>query len=524
MPLYPDADLTLPSVVAALPGDYRERDLVLTIIFHPSLSRIGETAILPRGKNDAAMILGRLEPGFARGPEQIGSGLGEGHVSRRALELVNRGDTVVLRRLPASSRCRVAGRELTGAIELDRARLERGVPMLLGHGVVLLLRLVPRGNPDAVRPAPGSGLRGSSAYLADLHREIARIAGIDSDVLIRGETGTGKELVANAIHRAGSRAGKALVSVNMAAIPSGLSAATLFGSARGSFTGANKAQEGYFLQAQGGTLFLDEIGDTPPESQPQLLRALQQREIQVVGGAIRRVDVRVISATDAALDGEGCNFKAALRHRLGACEIQLLPLREHPEDIGELLVHFLAVGSAEAGLSGLLPDEQSPAPEIARWAELFHSFLCHAWPGNVRELANYTTRIAVASGAGLTLPESVLNALRGGRSESPVVVQEAPAKTLRKIADIDRAEFDQAWQAGAYEVTNTARQLGVSRQAVYRWVEKSAQYRLAGQVPQAELERVLSLHGGDSQATAAALKVSLGGLRERLRASGLDWF
>ena len=348
----------------------------------------------------------------------------------------------------------------------------------------------------------------------------ARIAGIDSDVLICGETGTGKELVANAIHRASRRAGKALVSVNMAAIPSELSAASLFGSARGAFTGANQAREGYFLQAQGGTLFLDEIGDTPPESQPQLLRALQQREIQVVGGASRRVDVRVISATDAALDGEGCNFKAALRHRLGACEIELLPLREHPEDIGELLVHFMRVSSAEAGVTGLLPDVESPAPEIARWADLFHRFLGHTWPGNVRELANFAARVVIASGTGLTLPETVLSALRGG----PLVVEDAPRQGQRKIADIDRAEFDHAWQAGAYEVTQTARRLGVSRQAVYRWVEKSPQYRLAGQVPPDEVKRVLALHDGDSKATAAALQVSLSGLRERLRAAHLDWF
>jgi two-component system nitrogen regulation response regulator GlnG len=524
MSAYPDADLTLPSVVAALPGGYRERDLTLTIIFHPSTSRIGEKAILPCQGDAVPIVFGRCHPVFGRRPDQAGTSLVEGHVSRRAFELIHRGDTVTLRRLPASSRCRVGGQELTGVVELDRTRLERGVPILLGHSVVLLLRLVTRSSPVAALPLPGSGLLGGSAYMAGLHDQIAQFAGIDLDVLIRGETGTGKELVATAIHRASGRAQGSLVSVNMAAIPPGLAAATLFGSARGAFTGASKASEGYFLQAQAGTLFLDEIGDTPPEIQPQLLRALQQREIQAVGGAIRRVDVRVVSATDAVLEGEACDFKAALRHRLGACEIHLLPLREHPEDIGELLMHFLATASSEAGFARLLPSEHTAAPEIAHWAELFHSFLCHTWPGNVRELANYAAQLVLASGRGLTLPGSVHRALQAERSVTQDAMQDAPGAVLRKIKDVDQAEFDNAWQVSAYEVANTARHLGVSRQAVYRRVEKTPGYRLAGEVPQDELERELVLHGGDSNATAMALKVSLSGLRERLRGSGLAWF
>lgn len=524
MSAYPDADLTLPSVVAALPGGYRERDLALTIIFHPCTSRIGERAIVARGSDAAPMVLGRLGPVFGRCPDQAGSSLLDGHISRRAVELINRGDTVTLRRVSASSRCRVGGRELTGAAELERTELERGIPILLGHSVVLLLRLVSRSNPGLAMPLPGSGLLGGSAYMAGLHDQIARFAGIDLDVLIRGETGTGKELVANALHRASGRAQGALVSVNMAAIPSGLAAATLFGSARGAFTGANKASEGYFLQAHAGTLFLDEIGDTPPEIQPQLLRALQQREIQAVGGAIRPVDVRIVSATDAALDDEGCGFKAALRHRLAACEIHLLPLREHPEDIGELLVHFLVTGSVEAGQARLLSPEHSAAPEIARWAELFHRFLCHSWPGNVRELANYAAQVVLASGRGLTLPDAVHRALEAGRRDIQDATRDTSGKGLRKIKDVSRTEFDNAWQVSAYEVAKTARHLGVSRQAVYRWVEKTHGYRLAGEVPQDELELELGRHGGDSNATAMALKVSLSGLRERLRGSGLAWF
>ena len=155
-------------------------------------------------------------------------------------------------------------------------------------------------------------------------------------VLTQGDTSYPLELSWTALPEGGAKA--------LCSLPTDLAPAALFGSARGAFTGADKAAPGYFDQAQGGSLFLDEIGDTSADVQPLLLRALQQREIQAVGGPIRRVDVRVISATDAALEGVGCDFKAALRHRLGAIEILLPPLREHPEDVGELLLHFLPFG------------------------------------------------------------------------------------------------------------------------------------------------------------------------------------
>lgn len=522
MPAYPDADLTLPSVVAALHGSCRERDLLLTVIFHPCASRIGETAIIPRQRDAVPLIVGRRSPVFARGGGGPGCPLDEAHVSRQAIALVNEGDTVTLRRLPASSRCRVGGRELNESIELGQAQLDKGVPMLLGHSVVLLLRRVLRHNTDAAALSGEHGLLGESRYMASLHEQIDQVAASDLDVLIRGETGTGKELVAAAIHRASGRCSGPFICVNMAAIPPGLAVATLFGSARGAFTGASVASEGYFRQADGGTLFLDEIGDTPPEVQPQLLRALQQREVQAVGGAIHRVNVRVISATDAALEEDGCDFKAALRHRLGAFDIRLQALREHPEDIGILLGHFLQIGGVEAGFEHLLPGEHATAPEISGWAELFHSFLCYDWPGNVRELGNFSRQVALASGRGLTLPDSVGKALQEARQPAGQTI-ESGERALRRITDVGEAEFQRAWQAGACEVAATARQLGVSRQAVYRRVEDSPQYRLAGQVSQVELEAALARHDGEASAAAIDLQVSLSGLQSRLRASGLAW-
>ena len=509
-----DADLTLPSVVSSLPGKHRDQELSFTIIFHPETSRIGQTAVVPRQTGSAPWILGRRSPAFSGGTAQVAEPLEDPHISRQALEFLPRGKQLVVRRFAASSRCRIAGCELDDSVELEPEELRKGVPLMLGHTVVLLLRLARRGEPGAGEPQRVGQLRGSSAYMAGLRKQILQAGGSDLDVLIRGETGTGKELVAAAVHGASRRADAPLVSVNMAAIPSELAAAALFGSAKGAFTGAERAGVGYFQQAQGGGLFLDEIGDTSADVQPQLLRALQQREIQSVGGAIRQVDVRVISATDAALEGEGCDFKAALRHRLGACEIQLLPLREHPEDIGELLLYFLTVGAAELQRSGILPQEHSSAPEIAAWAGLFYRFLCYSWPGNVRELANFARQVVLASERQLTLVDSVENALEH-KAAAPQAVPDT--RVRRRMQAIDEEEFDRALQDNHFEAARAAKQLGVSRTAVYRRIEESPRHRLAKEVPRDELQRALAENKGDSTAAAMQLRVSVTSLRARLR-------
>lgn len=517
-----DADLTLPSVVASLPGKYREPQLVLTIVFHPLVSRIGETAIVPRGKGQGPWVLGRRNPVF-HSPEGAATlPLDDPHVSRQALEFEYEDERLILRRHPTSSRCRVDGREIQDSVVLEPDSLLSGVPLMLGHSIVLLLRLGQYVDPGTTgnelhRDSP---LRGNSAYMQALRNRIEQVAGSDLDVLIRGETGTGKELVAGALHAASRRAGAPMVSVNMAAIPAELAPAALFGSARGAFTGAAKDADGYFQQARGGCLFLDEIGETPVAVQPQLLRALQQREVQSVGGSIRQIELRVISATDAALEGEGCDFKAALRHRLATSEIQLLPLREHPEDIGELLLHFLLHASGgEAGDGVCLPGENCSAPQIAAWAELFHSFASYRWPGNVRQLANFAGQVVLESERELTLPASVRAALDD--EEFPLVATaddcQASSAALRSMRDVDAAEFDRAWEAGQFEAMNTARLLQVSRQSVYRRIESSPDHRLASQVPLVELRQVLAEHDGDVVAAARQLRVSHTRLRSRLR-------
>lgn len=515
-----DPDLTLPSIIASLAGKYAALELVITIVFHPDTSRIGQRAAVPKQTGNAPWILGRSSPAFNGCGKQSPSPLEDRHISRRALQFLYRGKSLTICRFDKASRCRVGQTELFDTVELDWEQLCAGVPLLLGHSIVLLLRLGPSGTPSARGPGCGHPLRGSSACMEGVREQVARAADSDLDVLIRGETGTGKELVATAIHSASRRAGAPIVSVNMAAIPSELAAAALFGSARGAFTGADKTAPGYFEQAQGGSLFLDEIGDTSAGVQPQLLRALQQREIQAVGGPIRRVDVRVISATDAALDGEGSDFKAALRHRLGACEIVLPPLREHPEDVGELLMYFLQMSAAEAGRTQLLPHAQSPAPDIAAWAVLFFSFLGYSWPGNVRELANFAQQVILASEQTPILNDNLQAALAAAGAN---VTRPSQPPTRRKMQDIDDDIFDEAMASNGCEAKRVALQLGVSRTAVYRRIEVSPLYRLVSEISREEYERALTEREGDSAAVARHLHVSLNSLRRRLRYLRLDW-
>jgi DNA-binding NtrC family response regulator len=516
-----DAERTLPSVRAALANRYGEPDLVLTVIFHPDTSRIGHRAVVPRQSGQSPWVLGRYSPLFHAPSGHAASPLEDPFVSRRALQLTLRDRRLLISRFATASRCRVGASELFADVEVEWEQLRVGVPLFLSHSIVLLLRL---GNGNASPVGEGAGdtlLRGSSACMSSIREQVASIAGSDLDVLVRGESGTGKELVANAIHRASRRSAAPMISVNMAAIPGELAAAALFGSARGAFTGADRAVPGYFEQAGGGSLFLDEIGDTAPEVQPLLLRALQQREIQAVGGPIRRVDVRVISATDAALDGEGSAFKLALRHRLGACEIVLPPLREHPEDIGELLLHFLTVRATDAGRAALLPHTHSAPMDIAAWAVLFLAFLSYSWPGNVRQLANFAQQVVLASDRTPVLNEHVQAAFAGTGANASSASDDRPRRSMQ---DIDDVTFAQAMYANDFEVMRVAQCLGVSRTAVYRRIEASPTYRLASDIPADELHGLVREHAGDSAAVARQLRVSVAGLRARLRKSPLDWY
>src|ERR1700691_552 len=228
---------------------------------------------------------------------------------------------------------------------------------------------------------------GNSAALQGVLRLVRMVAPTDATALIQGETGTGKELIAEAIHKGSERANGPFVKVNCAAIPAGLLESELFGHERGAYTGAVARGIGRFERAHRGTLFLDEIGDLPLELQPKILRVLQERQFERLGGAATiHADVRVICATHRNLAEliEKREFRADLFYRLSVFPIELPPLRERPQDI-RLLVHHFAMGYA-----------RRMRKPITALAEPFMEALAHhSWPGNVRELQNLVERSVI---------------------------------------------------------------------------------------------------------------------------------
>ncbi|HVI24814.1 MAG TPA: nitrogen regulation protein NR(I) [Xanthomonadaceae bacterium] len=241
--------------------------------------------------------------------------------------------------------------------------------------------------PRAGTPAPANdALIGATPAMQTLFRSIGRLAQAPLNVLVTGETGTGKELVARALHRESPRARKSFVALNTAAIPSELLESELFGHEAGAFTGATRRHVGRFEQADGGTLFLDEIGDMPLPLQTRLLRVLAEGEFFRVGGReLIRVDVRVIAATHQPLEALVADgrFRADLLHRLDVVRLRLPPLRERREDVPLLAARFLAGAAQRLGV----PAKRLSEAALAR-------LQAHAWPGNVRELENLCWRLA----------------------------------------------------------------------------------------------------------------------------------
>ncbi len=231
---------------------------------------------------------------------------------------------------------------------------------------------------------------GESAKLRRVREQIAQVASTDSTVLIQGETGTGKELVARAIHESGKRRERPLIKLNCAAMARELVESELFGHEKGAFTGAVQQRRGRFELADGGTLFLDEVGELPQEAQAKLLRVLQEGEFERVGGMRSlRADVRVIAATNRDLHAEvgASRFRADLFYRLNVFPIMLPPLRERREDVPALVQHFAAKTARKVGrtLNGIAPS--------------FIDRMCaHDWPGNIRELENLVERALITSG------------------------------------------------------------------------------------------------------------------------------
>jgi formate hydrogenlyase transcriptional activator len=243
---------------------------------------------------------------------------------------------------------------------------------------------------DELRRSIGTQIVGTNGGLKNVMEQVYRVAPLSSPVLLSGETGTGKEIIANAIHSLSSRNQGPLITVNCGAIPESLIDSELFGHEKGSFTGALSERRGRFERADKGTIFLDEVGELPPQAQVRLLRVLQEKEVERVGGSHPiKVDIRIISATHRSLEqlvSDG-SFRDDLYYRLGVYPIYILPLRERKDDIPALVEYFIEKKAHEMGLRS--------TPTLAK--DAIEGLINYQWPGNVRELANIVERALIQS-------------------------------------------------------------------------------------------------------------------------------
>jgi formate hydrogenlyase transcriptional activator len=298
---------------------------------------------------------------------------------------------------------------------------------------------------------------GSSAALESVLEQVEQVAPTDSTVLIQGETGTGKELIARAIHNLSNRCGRPFVKLNCAAIPFDLLESELFGHERGAFTGAIAQKIGRFELADKGTLFLDEVGDIPPGLQPKLLRVLQEQEFERLGSTrTHRVDVRLVAATNRNLVDmvKRNQFRSDLYYRLNVFPVPLPPLRARRDDIPALVEHFVEIYAhrMDKQIEHIPPETMS-------------ALTSYEWPGNIRELQNFIERsVILSSGNTLCPPLESLQAAAETESLEAVTLEDAERDHIRKV--LEQTRWVVAGPKGA------AARLGIKRSTLYFRMQK----------------------------------------------------
>jgi DNA-binding NtrC family response regulator len=300
---------------------------------------------------------------------------------------------------------------------------------------------------------PDDDMIAGSAKMREVMNIVSRVAPTEANVLIRGENGTGKELVARALHRQSRRADKVLVTVDLGAIAENLFESELFGHMKGAFTDAVSDRAGRFQAADGGTLFLDEIGNLPLPLQTKLLRVLETREVLPLGGDTPvPIDVRLVSATNQPLEAlvAGGGFREDLLYRINTIEIQLPPLRERLDDLPDLVSHFIRTYAKKYGLA------EKPVSAAATAA-----LRQHHWPGNVRELSHAVERALILSD-GDELGTGDFR-LAKGSDDSPASLN---------LAENERRMVSLALEKAGGNISQAAASLGITRSALYRRIEK----------------------------------------------------
>jgi DNA-binding NtrC family response regulator len=325
---------------------------------------------------------------------------------------------------------------------------------------------------DVARQFEFHGMIGRSAEMQELFDAIRRLAPHVRTVLITGETGTGKELVARALHAVGPRKERRFATVNCSAVVDTLFESELFGHQRGAFTGASETKIGVFEHADGGTLFLDEIGELPPSVQPKLLRAVEYGEVQRVGSLeSKRVDVRLIAATNRDLRAEAAlgRFRSDLFYRLAIMEVHLPPLRERREDIPLLTAAF--VRECASRMNRPITGVSTAAERVLQQ---------NPWEGNIRELRNVIERACLLSDARMLSERDVRAAMpRAAEAAAPAFPEPAMPRVCETLpqpegllATAQREQIGRVLKQVAGNKSEAARLLGISRRSLYRWLER----------------------------------------------------
>ena len=518
------------------PGRAHERTTdrlpALTVLYHPDLRRIGHRVLLPGLLIGREVLVSRYEPELAAPGEPAGEPLSDIYISRRPIVLRYEDGGVEIQVGDSRTAVAAQGISVFQSCRFQRAELERGIVLELSGRVVLLLHLMeipPRQMP------PQLGLVGDSSGLVRVRTDIQRIADLEVPVLLRGETGTGKELAAQAIHQSSPRRDASFLAVNLGAVPASLSASELFGAVKGAFTGSVGSQEGYFRRAHGGTLLLDEIGEAPPEVQVMLLRVIEAGEMYPVGSQTPvRVDVRVIAATDADLEDRVRSgaFRGPLFHRLAGYEVWMPPLRERRDDIGRLLLCFLRQELQRIGEEHRLDIDSTACDPLWLPPRLVSQLARYDWPGNVRQLRNVVRQLVIGSRGLPRLeigpqvarllqerPDSAVEVRAPSSDETPPPAAQPPAR--RRPGEVTEEEVIAALRVNRWDIKATAEALRVSRTSLYALMESSPRIRRISDLSAEEIARCHDECGGNLDAMVERLEVSKRSLGRRLRELGL---
>ncbi len=515
----------------------------LTIVAHPDLDRLGAWCEIPSHRCDISRLIPLFAaPSGAGEPEPIG----DVYLSRAPLLTVSwTGRSVRLLHASDRASVRVDGGTLGPMAEVGLRALHRGVLLELEPRTALMLHLSASPRP---KPGPAAAwIDGVSPNIEAVRAEIERVARLDLTVLIRGETGTGKERIAQALHSLSDRSDAPYVTVNMAGMSPGLVASSLFGHVKGAFSGADADRLGHFRAADGGTLLLDEIGEASDDVQRALLRTLQESRVRPTGSDHDEpVDVRVIAATDAPLEEAiaARTFREPLYHRLAQYELTMPRLADRRVDIPILFARLLDRFATDMRISRPL----CTAGNGERWIDTrqVRRLLRYDWPGNVRELENVARRALIdyarlgririprdLSGANTSmaptedhpdeqpLGEQFVPPNEDTRPPVPSV-HPTPQQARRPLAEIDLSELLEALCAEQWRPGEAADRLGISRTSIYQLIRQHPEIPESRSLAREQIEAALASSGDDVAAAAMFLRVPLRGLKLRMTKLGIQ--